>query len=101
LTCLRCRPSHDTDILTWSERQAALLRRLATGERVNNQVDWEHVAEEIESVGARPGGCGLIAADADPRAPAQGSRVAGLAQHAALAAGATGVRPLDELLSEA
>jgi len=43
---------YDTDILEWSERQAALLRRMAAGERVNDQVDWEHVAEEIESVGA-------------------------------------------------
>jgi len=43
---------YDTDILEWSERQAALLRRMAAGEGVNDQVDWEHVAEEIESVGA-------------------------------------------------
>ena len=42
---------YDTDILTWSERQAALLRRVAAGERVNDQVDWPNVVEEIESVG--------------------------------------------------
>ena len=42
---------YDTDILTWSERQAELLRRLAVGERVNDQVDWENVAEEIEDMG--------------------------------------------------
>jgi hypothetical protein len=42
---------YDSDILTWSERQAALLRRVAAGERVNDQVDWENVAEEVESVG--------------------------------------------------
>jgi hypothetical protein len=42
---------YDTDILTWSERQAALLRRVAAGERINDQVDWENVIEEIESVG--------------------------------------------------
>jgi hypothetical protein len=42
---------YDTDILTWSERQAALLRRIAAGERVNDQVDWENVVEEVESVG--------------------------------------------------
>jgi hypothetical protein len=41
---------HD-DVLLWSERQAALLRRMAAGERVNDQVDWENVAEEIEDVG--------------------------------------------------
>jgi hypothetical protein len=42
---------YDTDILTWSERQAALLRRVAAGERINDQVDWENVIEEVESVG--------------------------------------------------
>ncbi len=42
---------YDTDLLLWSERQAALLRRAAAGERVNDQVDWENVAEEIESLG--------------------------------------------------
>jgi hypothetical protein len=38
------------DTLLWSEHQSALLRRLAAGERVND-VDWEHVIEEIEDVG--------------------------------------------------
>jgi hypothetical protein len=42
---------YDDDILLWSERQAALLRRLAAGERVNDEVDWENVVEEIEDVG--------------------------------------------------
>jgi hypothetical protein len=28
-----------------------LLRRLASGERVNHQIDWDNVVEEIESVG--------------------------------------------------
>jgi hypothetical protein len=42
---------YDTDILLWSEHQSALLRRLAGGERVNDQVDWDNVIEEIESVG--------------------------------------------------
>jgi len=42
---------YETDILLWSERQADLLRRLAAGERVNDQVDWENVVEEVESVG--------------------------------------------------
>ncbi len=42
---------YEADILRWSERQAELLRRLAGGERVNDQVDWENVVEEIESVG--------------------------------------------------
>ena len=41
---------YDVDALAWSERQAALLRRVARGERVND-VDWDHVVEEIEDVG--------------------------------------------------
>lgn len=41
---------YDTDILAWSETQAELLRRLASGQRVND-VDWEHVVEEIADVG--------------------------------------------------
>ncbi len=43
---------YDSDILTWSEEQAALLRRLAAGERINDaDLDWANIAEEIESVG--------------------------------------------------
>src|SRR3954469_5391814 len=42
---------YDTDILTWSERQAALLRRVAAGEAVNAEIDWPNIAEEIEDVG--------------------------------------------------
>ncbi len=42
---------YETDILEWSELQAGLLRRLAAGERLNDQVDWGNVVEEIESVG--------------------------------------------------
>jgi hypothetical protein len=42
---------YDTDLLFWSERQADLLRRVAAGELVNDQVDWKNVAEEIESLG--------------------------------------------------
>jgi hypothetical protein len=41
---------YDRDILAWSQHQAELLRRVARGERVNN-VDWQHVVEEIEDVG--------------------------------------------------
>ena len=44
--------NYDTDLLTWSERQAALLRRRAAGELVNDaEIDWSNVAKEIESVG--------------------------------------------------
>ncbi|MBV8094654.1 MAG: DUF29 domain-containing protein [Acetobacteraceae bacterium] len=42
---------YERDILLWSEHQAALLRRVAAGERINDQIDWENVIEEIESVG--------------------------------------------------
>jgi hypothetical protein len=42
--------SYDDDILTWSEQQADLLRRLGRGEGVNG-VDWAHIVEEIEDVG--------------------------------------------------
>ena len=42
---------YETDILVWSDSQSALLRRLAAGERVNDQIDWPNVIEEIESVG--------------------------------------------------
>ena len=43
---------YDDDILLWSEHQAALLRRLAAGERVNDRdLDWTNISEEIEAVG--------------------------------------------------
>src|ERR1700693_4119358 len=43
---------YETDVYRWSERQGALLRRLAAGERVNDaDLDWPHIAEEIETVG--------------------------------------------------
>ena len=41
---------YERDILTWSEHQADLLRRVANGERVND-VDWPNVIEEIADVG--------------------------------------------------
>jgi hypothetical protein len=41
---------YERDILTWSQHQADLLRRLARGEKVNG-VDWDHVVEEITDVG--------------------------------------------------
>src|ERR1700678_1035781 len=44
---------YDDDILQWTERQAALLRRRAAGELANDaDLDWLNLAEEIESVGA-------------------------------------------------
>jgi hypothetical protein len=42
---------YDEDYLLWSEHQAALLRRLAAGERVNAEIDWPNLLEEVEDVG--------------------------------------------------
>ena len=43
---------YDDDVVTWSERQAELLRRRAAGELVNDgEIDWRNIAEEIEAVG--------------------------------------------------
>ena len=42
---------YEDDILLWSEQQADLLRRLALGERVNDQIDCDNLVEEVESVG--------------------------------------------------
>jgi hypothetical protein len=36
---------YETDVALWAERQAAALRR-----RAGNEIDWENVAEEIESL---------------------------------------------------
>ena len=42
---------YDTDILGWSSQQAALLRRLASGERLNESPDWTNIIDEVEAVG--------------------------------------------------
>lgn len=43
---------YDTDILLWSERQAALLREMAEGRRIHHaELDWPNLAEQIEDVG--------------------------------------------------
>ncbi len=41
------------DIMTWSERQAGLLRRMAAGEHINDLIDWDNVVDEIEAAGRR------------------------------------------------
>ena len=41
---------YETDVLLWSEEQARALRAAARG-RTNPPIDWENVAEEIESLG--------------------------------------------------
>ena len=43
---------YDDDIYAWAQQQADVLRRLAaTGRDLPNDLDLEHVAEEIEDVG--------------------------------------------------
>ena len=37
------------DIVLWSKRQAELLRRMAAGERVDDQIDWPNVIEDARS----------------------------------------------------
>ena len=42
---------YEHDALAWAEHQAALLDRLAAGERLNEAVDWPNVIEEVRDVG--------------------------------------------------
>ena len=42
---------YDEDIVTWAEQQAAAVRALARRPDLSNALDWENVAEEIESLG--------------------------------------------------
>jgi hypothetical protein len=42
---------YESDIVLWSERQADLLRRVAAGEKINDQVDWSNIIDEVETVG--------------------------------------------------
>jgi hypothetical protein len=43
---------YDTDVALWADRQTVLLKRRAAGEPVDDgELDWPHIAEEIESVG--------------------------------------------------
>ena len=42
---------YERDALAWSDQQAALLRRIAAGERLNDPVDWANVIEEVQDVG--------------------------------------------------
>ena len=84
---------YDADVLLWSERQAVLLRRLATGERVSEQIDWDNVIEEIESVvneqlqkrGQRAVACGQLIAHAGDDAQAESDRLADVARRGELA----------------
>jgi Domain of unknown function DUF29 len=43
---------YDLDFYAWTQRQGALLRRMAARERVNDvEFDWPNIAEEIETLG--------------------------------------------------
>ena len=42
---------YETDLVLWSEHQSTLLRRIATGEAVNEAPDWDNIIEEIEQLG--------------------------------------------------
>lgn len=42
---------YDVDVLEWSERQAALLRRIAVGAATNEAPDWDNIIEELTDVG--------------------------------------------------
>ena len=42
---------YERDALAWAEQQAALLHRLAGGERLNEGVDWPNVIDEVRDVG--------------------------------------------------
>lgn len=44
---------YDAGILTWSERQAELLRHVAAGDPLNERPDWPNIIEELADVGRR------------------------------------------------
>ncbi len=44
--------SYETDIVAWAEEQSALLRNVARQTPpASNPIDWDNIAEEIETVG--------------------------------------------------
>jgi hypothetical protein len=47
-TMIQARVGYEDDLLAWTQEQAALLR-----ERTVDGLDWENLAEEIESMGRR------------------------------------------------
>ncbi len=42
---------YEYDVLAWADRQAALLRCLAVGDRPDEAIDWPNVIEEIQDLG--------------------------------------------------
>jgi hypothetical protein len=43
-------PAYDDDFYAWTQEQARLVRE-ASRERINVPIDWDHVSEELESMG--------------------------------------------------
>jgi Domain of unknown function DUF29 len=46
----KTKTAYDRDFYAWTQEQAAALRRLGAA-RANLAIDWENIAEEIESMG--------------------------------------------------
>jgi hypothetical protein len=42
--------NHDTNIASWARHQANLLRRIAAGEKISDEIDWGNIAAEIEAL---------------------------------------------------
>lgn len=43
--------SYQSDFYSWTQEQAAAIRRVAAGQVKASEIDWENVAEEIASLG--------------------------------------------------
>ena len=82
---------YDTDVLLWSEQQAALLRRVAKDARVDDEIDWENVIDEVESVGRGQLRAVLSLLMQNAHSHAQGAGVADESRRAALAGGGAAV----------
>ena len=84
---------YDSDVLTWSEHQAALLRRVAAGEQLNERLDWSNIAEEIEDAGRSKLRSVEFAAHPGPAAHAQSRGMAAIPCCTIVAGGGTSVPP--------
>lgn len=43
--------AYEKDIVAWADEQASLLRAYSRETVLSNAIDWDHIAEEIETVG--------------------------------------------------
>jgi len=78
---------YDTDILVWSAHQAELLRRMVTGEPVNEPPDWANIIEEVADVGRSSLRACRSLLFQSPAARPEGGSMAAVAGCAALAFG--------------